>query len=145
MENKRGWIRIIEAVIALLIITGALLVVITGGYLKRDISAQVYDTEMAILKEVSKDQTMRAEIVSAPVPTSWDEFTTPDLSAIKTKIKGRIPSYLDCQARVCALDATCEIDVTNNNKDIYARSIAITATASDYNPKQLKLFCWEKT
>jgi len=42
------------------------------------------------------------------------------------------------------LDRACEAEGLPD-KSIYARSIAITATNNEYSPKQLKLFCWEKT
>lgn len=148
MRGKKGWIRIVEAVVALLIITGSLMIAITGGHLKKDISEKVYETELTILREISKDQAMRESIITIDedkTPTSWEDFDTlAGLPEIKTKINSRIPSYLECKARICALDMTCEI-LMDNNKDIYARSIAVTATSESYNPKQLKLFCWEKT
>ncbi len=142
MKNKRGWIRIVEAVVALLIITGALLIAITGGYLKKDISEQVYDSEMAILKEISKDQSMRNAIIGASSPpVSWKDFD----ASVKAKIESRIPSYLECKGRICALDKTCELLEVSENKDVYAKSIAITTAVATYKPRQLKLFCWEKT
>ena len=150
MRGKRGWIRVVEAVVALLIITGALLIAITGGHLRKDISADIYDAELAILREVAKDQDMRNAIIGIDDESAiaWLNFNNeelyPGLSTIKSKIESRIPSYLECKARICTLDRTCEIEFVEA-KSIYARSIAITATAQDYNPKQLKLFCWEKT
>ncbi|MCK5606599.1 hypothetical protein KAR91_32155 [Candidatus Pacearchaeota archaeon] len=146
MRGKRGWIRIVEAVVALLIITGALLIAITGGYLRKDISADVYDSELAILREVAKDQDMRNAIIGIVDESAieWERFDDIDgLSEVKSKIESRVPPYLECKARICALDRICEID--EESKSIYARSVAITATAQEYNPKQLKLFCWEKT
>jgi hypothetical protein len=150
MKQKKGWIRIVEAVIALLIITGALLIAIGGGHLKKDISQKVYDEELIILKEISKDKDMREAIVAVPLtntPTAWNDFDAHSLSGVKNKIEERTPSYLACVARICRLDTICESQDTSLPIDdsVYARSIAITATSTEYNPKQLKIFCYEKT
>ncbi|MBD3247200.1 hypothetical protein GF378_01110, partial [Candidatus Pacearchaeota archaeon] len=52
-KDKRGWIRIIEAFIAVLLVAGALLIVINQGYIgKADISEQVYEVQLAILREI---------------------------------------------------------------------------------------------
>jgi len=146
MKNKRGWIRIVEAVTALLLITGALLVVISGGYLKEDISEKVYDAELTVLKEISRDIAMRTAIVAVQSDSSvsWDNFDSNSLGTVKTKIEERIPSYLECEAKVCNLDVACELEI-DIDVSVYARSIAIAATSDEYSPKQLKLFCWEKT
>ena len=49
LQGKRGWIRIVEAFVAILLITGVLLLVMNKGYIgKKDISGQVRDAEWAV-------------------------------------------------------------------------------------------------
>ena len=64
MRNKRGWIRIVEAFIAVLLVAGILLFVINKGYIgRRDISQQVYDAQLAVLREIQLNDTLRTQIL----------------------------------------------------------------------------------
>jgi len=143
--NKKGWIRIVEAFVAILLVTGVLLVVINKGYIgKKDISAKVYETELSILREIQSNTTLRDSILQAGTPPiKWeDENFPPD---VKSKISDRVPSYLNCEAQICEMDKICMLD-EYPDKDIYAQSVAITVTLTtpDFDPRQLKLFCWVK-
>lgn len=145
-KNKKGWIRIVEAFIAILIITGVLLTVINKGYIgKKDISEEVYDSQIVILREIQLDDSYRNAILSVEqddLPLEWDSFTE-DLGGVKTKIEGRTPAYLTCTAKICKMNEICSYSGEDKG-DVYALSVAISASSSQYNPKQLKLFCSEK-
>jgi len=141
MDNKRGWIRIVEVVIALLLISGALFIVINKGYIgKKDISSQVYDVEVSILREIELDSSLRTSILSiVNLPTSEEDID----SAIISKINQRKPDYLECKIRVCEMNKVCALE-TYVEKDVYAQTVAITANLETYSPRQMKLFCWER-
>jgi hypothetical protein len=144
-NSKKGWIKIVEAFIALLLITGALLVVINRGYVgKSDISPQVYQVQVAILREIQLNSEYRTAILNASsLPVEWSEFEKEGLKDVNDKIESRKPDYLDCIARICELDEVCPFNsIQQINQDIYAQSVAITAEGDVYKPRQLKLFCW---
>lgn len=148
MVNKRGWIKIVEAVVAILIILGVILVIVNRGNTpKEDISEKVYNAEYLILREIELDQNLREEILNVNetrLPVEWMEFDSIGLSNVKTKIFNKSPDYLGCEAKLCKLNATiCAID-KYPDKDLYAKSIAITTSLDIYSPRQLKLFCWVK-
>ena len=136
LSNKRGWIRIVEAFIAVLLIAGVLLFVINKGYIgKRDISEQVYKVQLAILREIELNSTLRLQILTS------EDYTVPE--DVRNKISERMPDYLEFTSAVCDLEELCPIpEGSPVEKDIYAQSVAIAAEAEKYNPKQLKLFCW---
>lgn len=142
MKNKKAWIKIVEAFIAILLVTIVLLIIINSGYIKReDISTRVYNTQISILREIQFNDGLRREILGvASVPLEWDGFP----QNLKNKITERTPNYLECNARICSSEDVCGFTGTIE-KDIYAESIIISATLElGYNPKQLKLFCWTK-
>jgi len=137
LDNKRGWIRIVEAFIAVLLIAGVLLIVINKGYVgKEDISESVYKSQVAVLREIELDNTLRQKILDVELGAEVPED-------VLDKISNRIPSYLECGSKICGLNEICELE-EYPKKDVYAQSVAITATVTDYNPRQLKLFCWAK-
>lgn len=142
IKNKRGWIRIVEAFIAIMLITGVLLVVINKGYVgKADISGKVYEAQLAVLREIELNETLRKEILSVNFPVKWDEFDDKGLTGVKDRIETRIPEYLTCEGKICKLDEVCSQD-KYIDADIYAQSVAIAADLERYSPRQLKLFCW---
>ncbi|MFA4952999.1 MAG: hypothetical protein WC584_02145 [Candidatus Pacearchaeota archaeon] len=141
LNGKRGWIRIVEAFVAILLILGVLLIVINKGYIgKKDISKQVYDAEISILREIELNDNSRKEILSLTLDEKGVVVTEENLPNIYQTIMERSPEYLECNARVCELDKICIIE--NIDKDVYAQAVAISATNEIYKPRQLKLFCW---
>ncbi len=145
LNRKRGWIRIVEAFVAILLIVGVLLIVIHKGYVgKKDISKQVYDAEISILREIELNDDLRKEILDLPIDINDEGIVVSEdnLPNVFLKIEDRPPEYLECKAKVCELDKICVIE--NIDKDVYAQAVAISATNEIYQPRQLKLFCWVK-
>ena len=145
VKDKRGFIRILEAFISILLITGVILIVINKGYLKRtNITSQVYDVGVSILREVELDEGLRSvilEIDNTELPVNWDDPRFPE--EIETKVLERTPENLNCISNICKLDSICGME-TYIEKDVYVQSVAIAANLDIYQPKKIKLFCWVK-
>lgn len=156
IKSKRGWIRIVEAFIAVLLVTGVLLIFINNGYLgqgKSDYSEKIYNAQISILREIQLDPDLRVEILSVKsesMPVSSNlEGVFPQ--QVLNKINERVTEYqyLNCTASLCELDKVCSYSSEVPNKNIYAQAVAISAEPSDpklitFSPRQLKLFCWTK-
>jgi hypothetical protein len=143
-KNNRGWIEIVEAFVAVLLIAGVVLIVLNKGYLqKTDISEQVYDAQLSILREVETNDTMRTEILSAslPLPIGWEDPRFP--ADIKSRIIVRTPNYLECSGKICSMNETCSLAETKD-KDIYSQAVVISSTLQSLGYRQLNLFCWTK-
>jgi len=141
--KKKGWIRIVEAFIAILLIAGVLLIVINKGYIgTKDISLKVYDAEISMLREIELNTELRKEIlILSPLPVNWKSEKFP--SSVKNLIINKKPNYLECEAKICDLIGICFLD-TYIEEDVYSQAVAITASLEYYKPRQLKLFCWVK-
>ena len=143
MKNKRGWIRVLEVFIALLMITSVSLVAINREYKsKSDVSANVLEIENSILRNIQLDDNIRKyilELNTANLPLELKNFD----EDLRTKIESGIPSYLECDAKICAIGDACEI-VTASEKDAYIQSVIITANREKFDPTILKLGCWRK-
>jgi len=140
--NKKGWIRIVEAFVALLLVSGVILIVLSDGLLENeDRSSKIHDAELAVLRDIQVDETLREDILNAPIPIeSIDEGFPSD---VEDRINLRIPNYLECIAKICEITSECDLD-DSPEKSIYVQSVAITTTSGEYKPRQLKLFCWER-
>ena len=139
INNKRGWVKIIEAFISILFLMGVILVVMNSGKISNDSDLKdIYNKELIILREIQLNETLRTEILNADASVNWDDFPTDT----KAKIIEKIPTNFECQAKICPLEDSCIMEGQVTNFEVYAKSIVISANSDTYNPKQLKLFCW---
>ncbi|MCK5149347.1 hypothetical protein KAJ87_00280 [Candidatus Pacearchaeota archaeon] len=141
--NKRGWIKIVEAFVAILLIAAVLLIVVDKtGIGKKDISQQIHDAELSILREIQLNNSLRGDMVGVVSPVvTWDDAEFPLM--IKNRIIYRTPNYLDCKASICWMNITCELGEIIE-ADVYSESVTITANMTKLDYRQLKLFCWTK-
>jgi len=151
MMNKKGWIKIFEAVIAILLIASVLLIVVGQRNIqKNEDSLEIYKEEISILREIQLNNSLRADILKSDyLPIGWNDFETNDLDEVKEKISLKIPDYLNCEAMVCEMTDNCILE-EDSGKAIYAQSIVISVNIDshpDFNmsadSRQLKLFCWK--
>ena len=140
--KKKGWIRIIEAFVAILLIAGVLLIIIGEEHLVNpDANSEIYDSQLNVLRSIQMNDNLRQSVLNASTPVKSDDAEFPQ--DVKNKIEYLTPSYLECKAKICQIELECDLD-SLPEKDVYVQSIAITATLDNYDPKQLKLFCWRK-
>ena len=145
--NKRGWLKVIESFIAILLVMAIVLVVINNKNINGDsASLAFYNTEKSILKEIQLNGTLRGEIINTPEGTGLDEAAFPQQT--KFKIETKTPSQINCTAKICLPSDICLLtdnkiaELGANEKDIYAQSVMVTSTLEDFSPRVLKLFCW---
>ncbi|MFH1503452.1 MAG: hypothetical protein ABIE36_02240 [Candidatus Diapherotrites archaeon] len=139
-KSKKGWIEIVEVFIAILLLTGVLLVVIRSANSKEnEIASKIYEKEVAILKDIELNNELRTEILSSNVPIEWDGFDSA-LPKTTERLNSLIPAYLECKAKICELNDACILNDFPKGS-IYVKSLVISADADTYSPRQLKLFC----
>ena len=143
MKSKRGWIRLVEVFIAILLVTGVLLVVSSriNYYVKDDSFIEMSKKEIAILRDIELNNTLRTEILGAPLPTEWADFGSP-LQKTRDRIINLTPPNLECMAKICAVGDNCIIDELAG-RNVYAEAVFISSDLNTYFPRQIKLFCSE--
>lgn len=147
MRNKRGWMKIIEAFSAILIIWVVLLTVISNNEIKKhDISTKVYNQEILILRRIQLNSTLRQAVIDVKdILIDSSEKTFP--SEVNSTINSNTPVFLTCVSQICPPEDDCIIKSENllpGNKEVYVQSVIITSTAITYSPKKLKIFCWQR-
>jgi hypothetical protein len=141
MKNKKGWIKIVEAFVAILLVAGvALIVVESGGLQREDISAGIQDIQLSIIREIQLNDTLRNEIVGTSGEVEWDGFDS-NAPLTKSKIESKTPSYLICEAKICGSGDSC-FYTGEQEKDVFAQPVLISSSLDTFNPRVLKLFCW---
>ena len=131
--DKKAWIRIVEVLIAILIITGAVLVTLSKQDNKKDISNEVYQTQRYVLDIISKNDSLRNEIISG------------QNTQVNNTISKMIPATWNFETRICNLNDICNSDATPlGSVEIYVSEVMITTNLTQYNPQKLRFFVWMK-
>src|SRR3989344_3372945 len=128
LENKKGWIRIVEAFVSILLIVGTLLILIVLNAMD--------STPPIEISSHDETETLNLGSGDGEFPTEvWD------------RIEDRLTKdfgYLECRAKISGLQNICALS-SYPDKDVYARAIAISVDiTTNYQPRQLKLFCWKR-
>jgi len=141
--NKKGWMEIIEAFAAIMLVAAFLLIFLNNSNNKaEDFAYEVSQTQISILREIQTNDTLRSEIANIEnTPVGWEEVNFP--VKVKKKIIERTPNYLKCVAKICNNTETCTIS-GEEGKDIYANYITITTTLETEVFRRINLFCWTK-
>jgi hypothetical protein len=144
-NNKRGWVEIVEAFIAVLLISGVLLFLVSqGNFEKTDFSTRVYTTQISILREIQTNDIFRNEILSpldSILPIEWGSPNFP--ADIKEKISQRTPDYLDCMGQICSGEDECILPYPQK-EEVYAQEVIIFSTLEHIGFRKFKIFCVEK-
>lgn len=145
MKNKRGWIKIVEAFSAILLVWVVLLTVLDQTNLKReDISSEVYDQEVRMLREIQLNGTLRDIILNLGLPIYSGDSNFPVL--LNTTLNNSAPPYLNCRSKICAVNDECNLVGKEiiSSKEVYVQQVLIVADAYEFSSRKLKLFCWQK-
>ncbi len=143
IKNRKGWVEIVEVFIAILLLTGILLVVIESTPKQEDEKIlKIYEKEASILRDIELNTTLRAEVLNSVPPVEWTGFDS-SLPLIKERIISFTPPDLECQAKICGMVDSCVIGEFVK-KNVYVSSVVISANLNTYSPKQLKLYCINK-
>lgn len=128
MRGKKAWLRIVEAVIAVLILASVMIVMISREP-RRSSAETIQETQRQILTQVSLNETFRGEILQNKKENA-DIF-----------INRVLPPYWSFVTRICEVDEVCGMPFYLD-KEIYADEILVAANLTRYSPKKLKLFVW---
>jgi len=130
MNNKKGFIRIIEAIFAILIIMGAVLVLISNNVSTSDISEEVYEKQRYILDIISNDEAMRQQIINN------------DATLIIDFILKNLPSSWKFSVCITEVDRVCN-NSPGDDQEIYVSESIISSSLTTYNgSKKLRFFIW---
>ena len=140
--NKKGVWRVIESVIAILIIAGALLLFISKGEVSKQ--SHYFEILRPTLDEIAQDENIRDKIIKDDPSTSIGE------EEIINILKTRFPSEeLELNVSICEInDIPC---LTNEDYypkgikgEVYSEERLISSTLIDYEPAILRVYIWKK-
>jgi len=130
--NKRGWIRIVEASVGILIVAGVLLTLYAQQANTKDLSTEIYELQIHILNEIAENY--RNEILASDeVSPKMNEF-----------INEKIPENFDFIIRICPISGVCGLGEDGPEYgNVYTEERVVSANLEKYYPKKIKLYIWE--
>ena len=130
--NRKGFLRIIEASIAIIIIAGVLFSIFTQA--REKIELNLSEKARDILEEIARDASLREDIITYeagnPLPDSVN-------SSVDQRI---IESYLNYDIRICDVDSACGL--SSYVGEVYSAERSISSTIDTLGPKKIRLFIW---
>ena len=129
LKNKRGWLRIVEAFIAIMLIMGVLLILYSRGIEPRR-AEEIYNFQKTILDEVAANPGLRENVLSE------------NEQAVEDFVRDSIPAGFSFEVRICEPGDICGLP--DYHEELYASERIISATLQTYNPKKVKLFMWRE-
>jgi hypothetical protein len=130
--NKRGWLRIVEAFLAILIVLGAVIVFMSSRQSSdTDISETVYERQRQILDVISKNDSLRIKVLSE------------NEEDIKTAIGRMVPASWDFNIKICGMTEVCSTTVPYD-RSVYVSESVVSSNLTIYEPKKIRFFAWMK-
>lgn len=152
MVNKKGWLRVLEASIAILIVTSVVLVAYTKQVKRADPTDQIMILQKKFISEMVNREDLRMLVLS------FDSNPETSIAKISVFLNKSFPESFDYCFRICDLGVPCSISEACisrgldydslvkaiKEKEIYAEEAIISANYTKYSPKKIKIFLWEK-
>ena len=132
MVSRKGFIRIVEVMVAITLILGMIVVV----YKNRGSEQRTQDlTEVArdVLREVSVRENLRNEIVAA-------QTNSAQMTNTLAFIDNSLPNYINFELRSCDISNACGQSTYRGN--VYSAERIISADTLNFDPIKLRLFLW---
>lgn len=130
-QDKKAWIRILEAFIAITIIFTVTIFVYSKTTRKVDREDEILRIEKIILDEIANNEAVRTLVLENKTGN------------VEVYIGTRMPASLEFNITICELYQICSI--YKLDKDVYVQERVISSTLEKgYKPKKLSLFVWEK-
>lgn len=138
--NKRGWLLVVEAVIAVLILFGFVFASIAKQTEDRkafEEKPSLYETANLLTKMAREDDQIRRFVLSNP--------PNEGLALVKLQTQANSMNLnVDLSVKICPVSEICLSNLIGEGKDIYSSDTIISSGQSGQESKRLKVFVWQK-
>jgi hypothetical protein len=144
-KNKRGWIKILEAFLAITFVIGVLTILSLNHnkVVEDTFNSRIQGEQADILYIIQTNNSLRNEVLSvSEIPLESNENGFPE--NLNNTFVGIIPNNLECVLKICLVDSNCELNSYPEEKEIYVEKSIISSSQEVYNPTKLVVFCWRR-
>jgi hypothetical protein len=125
VKNRRGWIKILEAFIGIMLLFG---IVLFLNVRKNAQDNYISDLQKNILDKVSLQDDLR------------DAVLKEDKGKIEDFIRKELPNSLEFKIKICSLNDLCYESISGKN--VFVREKVIISNLKIYSPKKVRFFAW---
>jgi hypothetical protein len=137
VKTKRGWIRILEATISIMIISSVFIMLYTKQP-QPDYSGEIEAIHEQIIMDIYSQKNLRLNVLND------------NIDALNNFARTKIPPHLNFSIAICQLSEPCnlnpEIYKSIYDKEIFVEETIISAEigqdSASINPKKIRLFIW---
>ncbi|MEK6820604.1 MAG: hypothetical protein AABX71_02730 [Nanoarchaeota archaeon] len=132
MVGKKGWLRILEAFIAIILIAGVLIVLYVRVIEKPREVEELYNLQETVLEEIASSNELREAVLNNQREKLIDF------------IAERVPAGFTFNITICEVGEICALEkYRGEGVEVYSSERIIAGTLEEYNPKKIKIFMWE--
>jgi len=131
-SNRKAWLKILEAFLAVAIILSAVLILMVKQKPKIDISEEVYEKQRQILDVISKNNYLRNNILMQ------------NNTEVNNLISSIIPGNWNYSTNICNISLMCPNPKGVYETEVYTTEVIVTSNLTKYLPKKLRFFVWAK-
>jgi len=140
--NKKGWIKIIEAFMAIVLLLGFLMVLLVQINKNNQNNSLVEDNNLKILKGIETNQSLKSSALSTSIPSNSNETSGfPD--DLKNYLGNSTFSGQNCLLYICEVEGECNLNNEIKEKEVYSSEVLIFSNLTYYSPRKLKVFCYD--
>lgn len=146
MVDRKGFIKIVEASIAILLIFAVIIILVGRNNIKKteDLSKDI----PAILEEIAVNNNLRKEVLNYDIDKSKsDPANRAVITNIEDFVKTRVRPGINYTVEICKTDDECTIGETypQSRDGVYAgeRIISSEPGRSKISPRKVKIFLWK--
>ncbi len=133
---KQGYIKTLEAVIAIIVILSFVYFVLpTTHEESKGSEKEIGLLQRSFLEGVRGNDDLRSCVIG------WNDTNSCRVD-IFNYLNNTFPNYYSYNITVCNLDLYCEAGIPSD-RNVYVSSTVIVANASDKNPKAVRVYTWE--
>ncbi|MEM4330828.1 MAG: hypothetical protein QW273_02360 [Candidatus Pacearchaeota archaeon] len=138
MVNKKGWLKVFEAVFGVLLILTAFFLLVQDRKLsskneingEQKISPEVLEKiQEEILENIARNDSLRNFALMK------------DNSSLERFVNSTLPPFISSRVRVCDLDSVCLLDFYPES-DVFVKERIISSNLTKYSPVKVRLFLW---
>jgi|SRR3989344_2476509 len=148
LKDKGGFLRVLEAVIAVLLVAGAVTIILVKNVQVDDNSETVKQIQQIILEEISTNPELRTAVLNCDSNSCNKAGISSNSRSLNNSISSLMPPEYNYEFTVCLLDEICTLSNSPGyytKGDIYADEVSVAATLEIApDPKKLRLFMWLK-
>ena len=150
--NKKGFIRTLEAVIAILIVFVFIYVLMQGSLTtKSKTSDSIKSMQEEILRGISESESLRSEVVNFDKNEGTKNYLGADISTLSGNsiveyVYDNLPTRFQQNYALVICETSCGIPGSLPNKEVYTTAVVITSSLEsncpECKPKIVRLWVW---